>query len=400
MVLAGSGINMGTLILPPLLMAIGIAYAIHVVSRYYAELRAGRVRAPRSSQATVEHMRLPVAVAWLTTVVGCATLIFNPIQAIRDFGIYSVVGIDGDLRRLGAVHSRRAHAAARSARDARPRRTERRARGARRSARSAAGRWRTGAWCWSAGWCCVAVSLWGASRIRIETDYLEFFSPESVFRRDNDRIAAALGGTQPIYVTLDGDGRGRDEAARDAGGDPRPAAVHRRATGRRPTASRSPTTSRSCRARSTPSAAAACRPSRRDVDQLLLFVDPADIAPVVARDYSRANIIVRTRAVGLGGGRRAASSGSRSTRARACRAASTAHVTGTVVLLNRSADDLARGQVFGLWQVLVDAVRDHVADLPVAARRAAVAGAERPPDHRAVRPHGLDRASRSTSRPA
>ena len=45
MVLCGSDINMGTLILPPLLMAIGIAYAIHVLSRYYVELvAAGRAR--------------------------------------------------------------------------------------------------------------------------------------------------------------------------------------------------------------------------------------------------------------------------------------------------------------------------------------------------------------------
>jgi predicted RND superfamily exporter protein len=66
MVLAGSAINMGTLILPPLLMAIGIAYAIHVVSRYYTELRPGRPRAEVVT-ATLEHIRLPVAVAWLTT---------------------------------------------------------------------------------------------------------------------------------------------------------------------------------------------------------------------------------------------------------------------------------------------------------------------------------------------
>jgi len=92
MVLCGSDINMGTLILPPLLMAIGIAYAIHVLSRYYVELVPGRSR-EEVVAAMMAHVRLPVLVAWLTTVVSCATLIFNPIHAIRDFGVYSVVGI-------------------------------------------------------------------------------------------------------------------------------------------------------------------------------------------------------------------------------------------------------------------------------------------------------------------
>ena len=68
MVLCGSSINMGTLILPPLLMAIGIAYAIHVISRYYVELRPGRPRAAVVG-AAAEHIRLPVSVA-VTTVIG------------------------------------------------------------------------------------------------------------------------------------------------------------------------------------------------------------------------------------------------------------------------------------------------------------------------------------------
>ncbi len=42
MVAAGDAFTMGTLVLPPLLMAAGVAYAIHVVTRYYLELRDDR----------------------------------------------------------------------------------------------------------------------------------------------------------------------------------------------------------------------------------------------------------------------------------------------------------------------------------------------------------------------
>src|SRR5262249_53845415 len=92
MVLTGTPINIGTLILPPLLMAIGVAAAIHVVSRYYQELGHRATRAAVVG-ATVEHVTLPVAVAWLTTIVGFGTLVLSPIRAIRDFGLYSVFGI-------------------------------------------------------------------------------------------------------------------------------------------------------------------------------------------------------------------------------------------------------------------------------------------------------------------
>ena len=92
MVLTGRAINMGTLVLPPLLMAIGITYAIRIVGRSYQELQSGRPRAVVVG-ATLDDVRVPIVVATLTTLVAFTTLMFSPIHAIRDFGIYSVVGI-------------------------------------------------------------------------------------------------------------------------------------------------------------------------------------------------------------------------------------------------------------------------------------------------------------------
>ena len=285
---------MGTLILPPLLMAIGIAYAIHVISRYYVELRPGRPRAAVVA-AAAEHIRLPVSVAWLTTVVGCATLIFNPIHAIRDFGIYSVVGITAivivSLLLIPAALLLLPDPPAPPVVDDAGGRTA--------ALVGAVGRWAVvhRRAVLVGGLLLCAVSLWGVSRIRIETDYLEFFSPESVFRRDNTRIADALGGTQPIYVTIEGGGPGAAQrletlvAIRDLqqfiaeqpGVDGSLSladyvAVVQGVLNRE-------------RGRGLPDAQA-------DVDQLMLFANPADIAPVVSRDFARANIIVRTRLSG------------------------------------------------------------------------------------------------------
>src|SRR5690606_18713889 len=50
----------------------------------------------------------------------------------------------------------------------------------------------------------VVASIWGMGHIRVETDYLGFFDADSSIRLENERVARALAGTQPIYLVLDG----------------------------------------------------------------------------------------------------------------------------------------------------------------------------------------------------
>ena len=91
MVLFGSPINMGTLVLPPLLITIGVAYSIPFVSLYYQELQTGR-SAPQVVTATLERVGVPIAVCALTTMIGFAPFAFSR-SAIWDFGVYSIFGV-------------------------------------------------------------------------------------------------------------------------------------------------------------------------------------------------------------------------------------------------------------------------------------------------------------------
>jgi predicted RND superfamily exporter protein len=350
MVLCGSDINMGTLILPPLLMAIGIAYAIHVVSRYYAELRVDRTRA-EVVEATMAHVRLPVLVAWITTVLSCATLIFNPIHAIRDFGVYSVVGITAiflvSLFFIPAALSLLPHR--------KPAVTPSGAPPSDRVTRvvDVVGRWAVAhrAVVLIGGLLLCGVSLWGAARIKVETDYLQFFSPESIFRRDNVRISEALGGTQPVYVSIEGDGPG-SMARLDALAAMRDL---QQFVAEQPGVDGSLSLAdyvALMQGALNPERGRVLPDNQEEVDQLMLFVNPADVAPVVARDYGRANIIVRTRLSGSAEVSALVDRIAEYAQSRFRRGLE-ARTTGSMVLLNRSADDLARGQVSGLWQVLV-----------------------------------------------
>ncbi|MCK5308780.1 MAG: MMPL family transporter, partial [Zetaproteobacteria bacterium] len=77
---------------PPLLMILGLSYSVHVVSEYH-QLR--RKNASRHAVVidTLGHMTLPVLLTGLTTIAGFIALIANPIEAVREFGIFSAIGV-------------------------------------------------------------------------------------------------------------------------------------------------------------------------------------------------------------------------------------------------------------------------------------------------------------------
>ena len=348
MVLAGSSINMGTLILPPLLMAIGIAYAVHVVSRYYQELEHIHERAA-VVDATVRHIRVPSSIAWLTTTIGCATLAVTPIPAIRDFGVYSALGVTltwlVSMTFVPAMLLLLPDARLTAHQEERGRRLN--------DWLASVGRFgvrqRRPIMVVSAIVC--AVMIYGATKLQVETDYLSFFGPSTVVRRDNDRIAKHLGGAQPVYLVLEADEPGRMRTVQAI------AAMRdlQQFIARQPGVDTSFSLADYIvvvRRALDPDSPPGLPDQQRDVDQLLLFADPTDLAPVVARDWSRANVVVRTR---LSGSAEIAQLVDRIVEYAEQHLPGGLHLhpTGSVVLLNRSADTLARGQAVGLSQELI-----------------------------------------------
>jgi hypothetical protein len=348
MVLTGARINMGTLVLHPTLIVTGVAYSIHVVSRYYQEIAPGRPTA-EVVRAALGHSRLPVAIAALTTVIGFASLASNPIHAIRDLGIYSVFGITAIfllslvfvpavLTLLPAVITVRVE----------DRRSDRLAVFLQRLGGVATRRR------WSflgAGVALCALSAWQASAIRVETDYLGFFDRDSAVRVDNRRITEKLGGSLPIYLVIDGEGPGAvtrlevlaamRELQEFVAGLPG-------VDGSLSLADYFSVMQRVLN----PESGGRLPGSQGEVEQILLFADPAEIRPVANRDFSRANVIVRTR---LSGSAEVGELARRVTDWAAAHLPRGVEVrpTGTLILLNRSADALAYGQVTGLAQVLL-----------------------------------------------
>ena len=86
------GFSPPTQIVPILIIGLGVDYAIHLTSRYREEVGEG-FSVDDGMSGAVTTVGVALILATLTTVIGFLTNVFNPIPALKDFGILSAVGI-------------------------------------------------------------------------------------------------------------------------------------------------------------------------------------------------------------------------------------------------------------------------------------------------------------------
>lgn len=87
-----SAFSAPTQIVPILMIGLGVDYAIHLTSRYREEIGDG-LTVDGSMTGAVTSVGVALFLATVTTVIGFLTNVFNPVPALRDFGILSAVGI-------------------------------------------------------------------------------------------------------------------------------------------------------------------------------------------------------------------------------------------------------------------------------------------------------------------
>lgn len=90
--LAHTPLSMITTALPPVLIAVGVAYGVHVLATYWGELRAGHNR-PQAVRRAVARVAWPVALSALTTAAGFGSIAASPIRTLQEFGAFSMVGV-------------------------------------------------------------------------------------------------------------------------------------------------------------------------------------------------------------------------------------------------------------------------------------------------------------------
>jgi hydrophobe/amphiphile efflux-3 (HAE3) family protein len=92
----GTPLNLLTVIIPTLLFVVGFAYAIHVVSEYYEvlmEREPGDESRREVVSVALRRVALPVSLTGVTTAAGFLALTTSPIHAIKQFGLFSTLGV-------------------------------------------------------------------------------------------------------------------------------------------------------------------------------------------------------------------------------------------------------------------------------------------------------------------
>ena len=89
--LLGKSFTIVTSILPPLILAVGVSYAIRVLSEYQRQQRLQSTR-DAALLETISSVGLTVVLCGATTALGFASLITSRVDAVRDLGVLATIG--------------------------------------------------------------------------------------------------------------------------------------------------------------------------------------------------------------------------------------------------------------------------------------------------------------------
>lgn len=92
MVAVGKPLDIMTVMLPTMIFIAGMSDVVHFFSKYFEELAKGT---PRNEifPLIIKEVGFPTFLTLITTVVGFLSLLFSSIVPIKDFGIYTSIGI-------------------------------------------------------------------------------------------------------------------------------------------------------------------------------------------------------------------------------------------------------------------------------------------------------------------
>jgi predicted RND superfamily exporter protein len=199
--LVGKSISLGTFMLPPLLLVIGSAQAMHVIAAYYEQI-AARCDAKTAVVRAVRQVWAPLLISAFTTAVGFGALMISQIVAIWDLGLLSMLGVlfltITSLGYLPAALVLWAHYAGGSEDTAPSPRIEQLMAQLGAQAYGARGAVLAGA-------ALVAtLALVGGARILVDSDFLTYFDRSSEVRRNHEVINQQIVGSNPFYLIVEG----------------------------------------------------------------------------------------------------------------------------------------------------------------------------------------------------
>jgi predicted RND superfamily exporter protein len=196
-------INVVTISVPALILVVGLAYAMHIVSAYYEAVGVRPVDPPGGAVRTaLSQVAMPTLLTGLTTGAGFFSLWTSSIEAVRHFGLYCGIGVV--CTAVAALSFAPAALAL-----LRERSSPALAAGS-HGTRLAAGMHRIGDFVLRhrrsvlATWALVAVgSLLLVPRIDISTDLIRNFADDSALVRSIETAKEHMGAVDQIYAVIE-----------------------------------------------------------------------------------------------------------------------------------------------------------------------------------------------------
>lgn len=204
MVLLNRPLNMVTVIVPPVIITLGLAYCMHVITEYYESFRhhePGSIMPSQRLRWVLDKISLPLFITGLTTSAGFLALLVNPLAAVKEFAFFATLGVvytvllaltflpatltvAGKVKKIHMPTGSRlfaitANVLARYNLKLRP-------------------------LILTLGFATLAVALYGASRIEVGSSYISDFPETSELRQDYEFINTTLGGASPFFIVIEG----------------------------------------------------------------------------------------------------------------------------------------------------------------------------------------------------
>ncbi|NRA32572.1 MAG: MMPL family transporter [Polyangiaceae bacterium] len=338
----GHQMNVVTTIVPILLLTLGFAYVMYMLSEHQnlAREKAGRVSHRMLVSQALQEVSLPIAMTALTTMAGFLALTVSPLKAIRDFGYYSAVGVVASalasvivapplVSILGAT---------------KPPDVSRFSKFAGFLADIVSNRTRL---VFIGSGIAGALALGGALQIAVDVDIVGNLSPTTQVRADSDEINRNYGGVVPFYVVIDAE----EVEAFDEYKNLIAVREFQDWLEKQPETGDTSSLADFVRMLYVAFAGDESKLNRLPNDasltaQLLMFVEPEERRPFIDEERKRATVLVRSK--------KSHSAELRSlikrveTRLKQLPKNLKARVTGDTIMLAEAADDIARGQIEGL----------------------------------------------------
>ena len=213
MALTGTKMAMISTALPVMLVAIGVADAIHILTDYYHRLRAGE-QVQTAIRTVLRHIGTAIVLTSVTTSVGFLSLTTSPVRQVKEFGLFvgfgvmvalvvSVTLIPAVLKLLGPLKGvTKAETGDSAVGD------EQSALISRLSKYLGdLGRWVTDnpIKIFVVTILLFGLAVVGMTRIRVETKNLRIFPPNSEVLKSTDLIDQYFGGSESLSIIVDSD---------------------------------------------------------------------------------------------------------------------------------------------------------------------------------------------------